>query len=97
MHEARRRIDSGVEGTEQVQQALTTIRSLCGESVDSITDIAHAIQEQSQASHDIARNVEQIAQMNDGSSRSAQQAHQLVQELTTLANALDGGLNRFKV
>ncbi|MCW3480172.1 methyl-accepting chemotaxis protein [Neisseriaceae bacterium JH1-16] len=97
MHEARRRIDSGVEGTEQVQQALATIRSLCGESVDSITDIAHAIQEQSQASHDIARNVEQIAQMNDGSSRSAQQAHQLVQELTTLANALDGGLNRFKV
>jgi len=97
MHEARRRIDSGVEGTEQVQQALAAIRTLCGQSVDSVADIATAIQEQSQASHDIARNVERIAQMNDGSSRSAQQAHQLVLELTSLAQALDSGLNRFKV
>jgi methyl-accepting chemotaxis protein len=97
MQQANTRIETGVSSTQQVAQSLQLIRELSQRSVDKIGDVAGAIKEQSQASQDVARNVEQIAQMNDSTNRSVQESHQLAQQLKDLSAALDDSLNRFRV
>jgi ABC-type transporter Mla subunit MlaD len=79
------------------RSSLQLIRDLSQRSVDKIGDVAGAIKEQSQASQDVARNVEQIAQMNDSTNRSVQESHQLAQQLKDLSAALNDSLNRFRV
>ncbi|BBF87275.1 methyl-accepting chemotaxis protein I [Aquitalea magnusonii] len=97
MQQANSRIETGVGSAQQVAQSLQLIRELSQRSVDKIGDVAGAIKEQSQASQDVARNVEQIAQMNDSTNRSVQESHQLAQQLKELSAALDDSLNRFRV
>jgi methyl-accepting chemotaxis protein len=86
-----------VSSTQQVASSLQLIRDLSQRSVDKIGDVAGAIKEQSQASQDVARNVEQIAQMNDSTNRSVQESNQLAQQLKDLSAALNDSLNRFRV
>ncbi|WP_158604679.1 methyl-accepting chemotaxis protein [Aquitalea palustris] len=97
MQQANTRIEAGVSSTQQVATSLQLIRDLSQRSVDKIGDVAGAIKEQSQASQDVARNVEQIAQMNDSTNRSVQESHQLAQQLKDLSAALNDSLNRFRV
>ncbi|NWK78023.1 methyl-accepting chemotaxis protein [Aquitalea sp. LB_tupeE] len=97
MQQANTRIETGVSSTQQVASSLQLIRDLSQRSVDKIGDVAGAIKEQSQASQDVARNVEQIAQMNDSTNRSVQESNQLAQKLKDLSAALDDSLNRFRV
>ncbi|MBV8680648.1 MAG: methyl-accepting chemotaxis protein [Aquitalea sp.] len=96
MQQANARIEAGVSSTQQVANSLQLIRQLSQGSVDKIADVAGAIKEQSQASQDVARNVEMIAQMNDNTNRSVQESHQLAQQLKDLSAALDDSLNRFR-
>ena len=97
MQQANTRIETGVSSTQQVASSLQLIRDLSQRSVDKIGDVAGAIKEQSQASQDVARNVEQIAQMNDSTNRSVQESNQLAQQLKDLSAALNDSLNRFRV
>ncbi|GGY15351.1 methyl-accepting chemotaxis protein [Paludibacterium paludis] len=94
MQEANASIDSSVAGAQSVSQTLEDIRNFSQHTVDRISDIAHAIKEQSEASQSIARNVDQIAQMNESTSRAVEDASALAQQLTSLSGALDTTLNR---
>ena len=97
MQKANSRIETGVHSSEQVAASLQTILGLSRESLNKIADVAEAIKEQSQASQDVAHNVEQIAQMNDSTNQSVMQSNQLALQLKALSTALDGSLNRFTV
>ncbi|QEL56880.1 methyl-accepting chemotaxis protein [Chromobacterium paludis] len=96
MQQANSRIESGVVSASSVADALGQIRELAEHSVQRITDIANAIKEQSLASQEVARNVEQIAQMNGQTTEAAGEASALAGELQALSRELDACLQRFR-
>ncbi|WP_434632390.1 methyl-accepting chemotaxis protein [Chromobacterium sp. CV08] len=96
MQQANSRIETGVVSASSVADALGQIRELAEQSVERIADIANAITEQSHASQEVARNVEQIAQMNGQTNRAAGEASALAGELRGLSHQLDDCLQRFR-
>ena len=95
MGEANARIASGVDSARSMSGALSEIQTHARESVARMGEISLAIQEQSQASSEMARNVEQIAQMNESAHRAVERARDLAVALKALAGELDTALNRF--
>ena len=96
MQQANSRIETGVVSASSVAEALGQIRELAEHSVERIADIASAITEQSHASQEVARNVEQIAQMNGQTNQAAGEASTLASRLQALSHELDGCLQRFR-
>jgi methyl-accepting chemotaxis protein len=95
MGQANERIASGVESARSMSGALAEIQLHARASVDRIAEISLAIKEQSQASSDMARDVEQIAQMNENAHRAVARANELAMALKALAAELNTALNRF--
>ncbi|PRP72331.1 hypothetical protein BUE93_02525 [Chromobacterium amazonense] len=96
MQQANGKIETGVVSASSVADALQQIRELAEHSVHRIADIANAIKEQSLASQEVARNVEQIAQMNGQTTEAAGEASALASELQALSHELDTCLQRFR-
>ena len=63
----------------------------------AVGDMTSGLKEQSVASQEIARNVEQVARMSGQSHKAAQESSQRAEELARLAQALDAAVQRFKV
>ncbi|AXK39171.1 methyl-accepting chemotaxis protein [Crenobacter cavernae] len=97
MQAAGKRIEAGVAGAGRLAASLTTIHALCAQSLDKAAEMARAVQEQGQASQDIAQNVERISHMNDNTHQAVETANELAGGLTALSGELSAGLNRFKV
>lgn len=76
--------------------ALTTIDERARQTVDVVQSIAESTREQSSASQEIARLVENIAQMAEGSSSRAVQNTERAQNLRGLAAELQSQLSRFR-
>ena len=86
-------IGSGVEKARGAGSRMVEIESGAGAVVTAVNEISSALAEQSAASSDIARNVEQIARMSDENHRAinsvAGEAGQL-EKLATMLNTLVG-------
>ena len=95
MSQATERIASGVTSAQNTTTALAEIHDHSQRSVDVIAEISNAIKEQSQASHEMAQNVEKISQMSDSANLSVQQSTALAAALRHLAEELDTALNHF--
>jgi len=81
---------------EKAALALTEIREGTAQTLAKVVDIADATQEQSAASNEIARHVEQIAQMTEENNQAAVESAQLATRLEALAVDLQGEVERFK-
>lgn len=93
----RSQIVRGVELAEKAAQALFDINKGAHATLEKTRDVANASLEQSQASNNIANNVEQIAQMVEEAEASVQAAHAQVQQLDQLARELHQAAGKFRL
>ena len=100
-------VESMMAGVNQVKSG-TTLANQAGESIKEIqagaehvvgvvSDISSALQEQSKASAEIARNIENIAQMVEENNSSSEQAASAAQQLQKLAQELSSSVRSFRV
>lgn len=99
-------VESMTAGVRQVR-AGTTLANQAGESIKGIqagaehvvgviSDISSALQEQSKASAEIARNIENIAQMVEENNSSSEQAASAAHQLQKLAQELSSSVRSFR-
>lgn len=100
-------VESMVAGVDQVRSG-TTLAKQAGESIkeilagaehvaDVVSDISNALKEQSKASAEIARNIENIAQMVEENNSSSEQAASAAHQLQSLAAELSASVRSFRV
>ena len=97
MDDVRQKVVVGVELTEQAAVALREISAGAAATLDKTRDVAHAAQEQSQASSSIAINIERIAQMVDEADQAVRSAFEQVRQLDELARDLHQAAASFKL
>ena len=87
----------GVALAEQAQSAIDAISHNADEINQLVHDISLALKEQTTASQDVARNVEQVAQLSEENSRAVMQTADATVYLKTLASQLDKAVHSFRL
>jgi len=106
-HGTKSAVESMIAGVNQVRLG-TTLAKQAGESIREIqsgaenvvgvvSDISSALQEQSKASAEIARNIENIAHMVEENNASSGQAAAAAHQLQKLAEGLSSSVRSFRV
>ncbi|WP_230971632.1 methyl-accepting chemotaxis protein [Nitrogeniibacter aestuarii] len=90
-------VREGVDLTKRAGQSMDEINNGARSVVDFVSDISHALREQSSASTDIARNVEAIAQMAESNSHAVRGAARTAAELERMSATLRDEVSRFRV
>jgi methyl-accepting chemotaxis protein len=80
-----------------VVEALSDAKQAVVRAVSGVEGICSAVKEQTAASNDIARNVEQIAQMTEKNSTSTAQSRLAAQNLKSMSAQLRTLVQRFRV
>ncbi|TJZ73500.1 methyl-accepting chemotaxis protein [Chitiniphilus eburneus] len=96
MDQASQMMDEGVRQAEEMAGTLAGIETRARDTVARINHMAQAVNEQSVASQDIARNVERIAQASEENHASAASAADLSNQLKQLASQLDSTISRYR-
>ena len=89
MEDGVSQVTTGVALAHQAGEAVVSIRNSAEQVVTVVSTITTALQEQVQASADVAANVEKIAAMAESKSQSVRQAHSTALSLQHLAAALE--------
>ncbi len=97
MQEGVSQVTQGVALAHQAGEAVVSIRASAERVVNVVGAISIALQEQVQASADVAANVEKIAAMAESNSQSVRQAHSTAVGLQQLAQVLERSAAGFKV
>ena len=97
MQEGVTQVTQGVALAHQAGEAVVSIRASAERVVNVVGAISIALQEQVQASADVAANVEKIAAMAESNSQSVRQAHSTAVGLQQLAQVLERSAAGFKV
>ncbi|MGB8516470.1 MAG: methyl-accepting chemotaxis protein, partial [Gallionella sp.] len=92
-----RSLQTTQEQVERVSVVLAGAGELVSQSSKGVNDIAASVSEQSLASSEIARNVEQIAQMSEQNHSAVTMNTQDIVRLEELAKTLQSAVSRFKV
>lgn len=102
--QVERSVQSGLQSLQTSQAHIQSVASVlvqANESVNGVNagvdNITTSVNEQKQASHEIARNVENIASMAEGNNAAVQRTVEAVQDMERLAEALKSSVGRFKV
>jgi methyl-accepting chemotaxis protein len=82
---------------QETGQSISDIQAATQCVLAAVNDMASALSQQSSASHDIARGVENIAQMTESSAAAMVQASVLAGRLEHSASELDNMVGRFKL
>lgn len=97
-------VQTGLRSLQATQEQVDRVSSALREAGDAVTqashgvnDIATAMSEQSNASKEIARNVEQIAKMSEANFAAVSSSNKDIAHLDELAKALQQVVSRFKV
>ena len=96
MGQASEQVEIGVKMIQDLQAPLEELQGCSSAAVASLVELSHATKEQSNASTQIAQNVERIAQMGEENSTAASSSHDLAQGLTTMATSLQALVGRFR-
>ncbi len=96
MAEVSSQVDGGVALVGDATDSLHRIRSTAGEALERIREVAYATGEQSSASTEIARQVQTITEMADGTSGSMNSVVVAAEQLQGLAAELDALVGRFR-
>ena len=97
MEDGVSQVTTGVALAHQAGEAVVSIRNSAEQVVTVVSTITTALQEQVQASADVAANVEKIAAMAESNSQSVRQAHSTALSLQHLAATLERSAAGFKV
>ena len=90
-------VESSVELATRAGKAIEMIDVSSGEVVNAVAEISVALGEQSQASNDIARNVEHIASMSEENTSAVQETAVSANDLSERAMQLQDAVRRFKL
>ncbi|GHT93021.1 hypothetical protein FACS1894116_04200 [Betaproteobacteria bacterium] len=90
-------VGEGQTLAEQAHEHIQTIQAEANQVFSAITEISSALKEQSQASQDIAKNVESIAQMTDENNAAAEETAAGATRLTQIASEVRNTIAQFKV
>ena len=90
-------VGTGQALAEEAGKHIHDIRDAVRRVTTAITEISVALKEQSSASHEIARHVEQIAQMSDHNQASSENTAKGAHEVDSLSQSVSGIINSFRV
>ncbi|WP_431768312.1 methyl-accepting chemotaxis protein [Pseudomonas koreensis] len=90
-------VDKGMAVTADVERAIREILDATLNTTQLVNDITRTIGEQSQASNEIAHQVEMIAGMSEGNSRVIGETATTTDELSSLAGRLAQSVDRFRL
>jgi len=93
----RQSLSSSSTHLEEVLNTLGQARDFVVTAVSGVEDISNSVREQTQASNEIARNVEEIARMAESSESIVNHSAESASSLQRLSADLLGAVNRFKV
>jgi methyl-accepting chemotaxis protein len=91
-----RKVNDGVRLAGRAGESITTIRDSADQVTQAVNDITHALSEQSVATRDIARRIEDVAQSAEANSANIAAAADSAARLETLARELEMITGRFK-
>ena len=97
MHSQLELVDSCATLSAQAGESIAEIRAGSDEVVSAIKDISNALSDQSSASADIARNVEEIAQMSERNHATVDDTAAEARRLREMSESLQESVSRFKV
>ncbi|MBI4743004.1 MAG: methyl-accepting chemotaxis protein [Betaproteobacteria bacterium] len=97
MEKAVSRVDGGVALAQQAGLAINQIKDGSGRVVGVVNDISSALAEQSSASNDIAKHVEEVAQMSEKNSAAANRTAEAAGQLAQLTDAMRTLVSRFRI
>lgn len=97
MNESQTQVRVGVELAEQARDSLGKISKETNHTLGMVREISAATKEQSAASNEIARNVENIAQMNDVNTSVIVQLAGAATQLEQMSSNLQNMANRFRL
>ncbi|UQS17399.1 methyl-accepting chemotaxis protein [Pseudomonas sp. HS6] len=90
-------VDKGMAVTADVERAIREILEATLNTTQLVNDITRTIGEQSQASNEIAHQVEMIAGMSEGNSKVIGETANTTDELSSLAGRLAQSVDRFRL
>ena len=97
-------VQAGLHSLQATQEQIGRVSTMLTEAGEAVTksshgvsDIAASVGEQSLASTEIARHVEQIAQMSEENHAAVESNNQDIVRLEQLARELQGAVSRFRV
>ena len=97
-------VQAGLHSLQATQEQIARVSTVLTEAGEAVTksshgvnDIAASVGEQSLASTEIARHVEQIAQMSEENHAAVESNTRDIVRLEQLARELQGAVSRFKV
>ncbi|MDR0577139.1 MAG: methyl-accepting chemotaxis protein [Candidatus Accumulibacter sp.] len=97
MDKVVKQVESGQSLAEEAGKRIQAIREETIKVSSAMTDVSNALKEQSQASNDIAKHVENIAQITDENNAAAEETASNAQQLDELAKSVQSTINQFKV
>ncbi len=90
-------VESSVTLAAKAGEAIQMINDYSGQVVTAVSEISVALGEQSQASNDIARNVEQIAGMSEENSAAVRETSVAANDLSDRAIQLQEAVRKFRL
>ncbi|OHC65699.1 MAG: hypothetical protein A3H93_03300 [Rhodocyclales bacterium RIFCSPLOWO2_02_FULL_63_24] len=96
MGQASEQVEIGVTMIKDLQAPLEELQDCSSAAVSSLVELAHATKEQTNASTQIAQNVERIAQMGEENSTAASNSHDLARGLDGMATRLQALVGKFR-
>jgi methyl-accepting chemotaxis protein len=97
MNKVEKQVDSGQTLTQKAGEHMKTIQAEARKVCAAVTEISNALNEQNQASHDVAQHVESIAQSTDQNHAAAGEAAANAKRLRSLADEVHETLRQFRV
>ncbi len=97
IEDGARRVNGSVHRAAEAGGSMEQIQSATSSVVEAVNAISEALREQTAASENIARNVEQVASMNEENSYAVQGVVSDAQRLQALANDLRTSVSSFRV
>jgi methyl-accepting chemotaxis protein len=91
-----RKVNDGVRLAGRAGESITAIRDSADQVTQAVNDITHALGEQSAATRDIARRIEEVAQSAEANSANITAAADSASRLEKLARDLETITGRFK-
>ena len=81
---------------QQAGEAINQIKEGTEHVIRTVDDISSSLSEQSTASNDMAKHVEQVAQMTEENHAAAEESSDAANNLTQLTNSMRLAIDRFK-
>jgi methyl-accepting chemotaxis protein len=97
MSKVEKQVDSGQTLTQKAGEHMKTIQTEARKVCAAVTEISNALNEQNQASHDVAQHVESIAQSTDQNHAAAGETAANAKRLRSLADEVGETLRQFRV